>query len=82
MISLLRIARPSTLVTAQVFEDLFAREFGAAFRLRHVTPAAWADAILGPPGAPASPAAAAVHCKKVLRDSKSNAHPRPRNMRQ
>ena len=67
MISLLRIARPSTLVTAQVFEDLFAREFGAVFRLRHVSPTAWADAILGPPGAPASPAAAARAFREAVR---------------
>lgn len=47
MIRILRLARESTLITAQVFEELFDRHFGAAFAVTRVPMERWCDAVLG-----------------------------------
>ena len=52
MSSILRLARPTGLLTAQVFEALFARELGGAFAVRHAELGAWCASVLGPADAP------------------------------
>ncbi|GJG89796.1 hypothetical protein tb265_49770 [Gemmatimonadetes bacterium T265] len=48
----LRIRRPSALLTAQAYEQLFDLQLGSTFAVTAVPLVAWCDAVLGPAGAP------------------------------
>lgn len=48
MITILRLARATDLITAQVFEQLFARHLGSAFAVRQAPLQSWCDAVMGP----------------------------------
>lgn len=52
MITILRPTRRTALLTAEVFDGLFARHIGSAFAMREVPLAAWCDEVLGPYDAP------------------------------
>jgi glycosyltransferase involved in cell wall biosynthesis len=49
---ILRLSRPTALLTAAVFEQLFAEQLGAEFDIRHADTGAWCRALLGPSGVP------------------------------
>src|SRR6478736_10187471 len=63
---ILRLSRPTSLVTAEVFEELFAQQFGEAFDVRHADTEEWATRVLGPAGAPCSLDAAAGRIEAAL----------------
>lgn len=50
--TILRIARSTGFLTADVFESLFDRHFGAVFTVRRIAPTDWCDAIFGAHGSP------------------------------
>jgi len=49
VIEILRLARHADLITAEVFEELFTREFGRQFAVQPLPLVAWCRAVLGPP---------------------------------
>jgi glycosyltransferase involved in cell wall biosynthesis len=48
VIAILRLTRATDLITAQVFEQLFARQLGSVFGVRTVPLQPWCDAVMGP----------------------------------
>jgi glycosyltransferase involved in cell wall biosynthesis len=61
MITILRVSRTASLLTAEVFEELFVRHIGSAFTLRRASLETWCSSILGPPEAPHTLDVAARH---------------------
>lgn len=63
---LLRLSRATSMLSASVFEELFASELGAVLDLRPVALAAWWQTLLGPPGTPLDATAAAARLATLV----------------
>jgi glycosyltransferase involved in cell wall biosynthesis len=65
---ILRLSRPTDLLTASVFEELFVEQLGAAVTIRQQPTDAWCRNLFGPPDHPASPGQAARRLADLLKD--------------
>lgn len=64
---ILRLARDSGLITAEVFETLFARELGTVFQVASAPLDAWCDTVFGRPGVPPDTDAAVDRLAEAVR---------------
>lgn len=69
MIEILRLARHADLITAEVFEELFTREFGREFAVRSLPLVPWCRSVLGPPASEWGPARAAQRFAAATRNA-------------